>query len=114
MTSKNYNLESVREMAGDDEDFVKVIVETFLEEIPADVKLMAEAIENENSAVAYQFAHKMKPNLQLFGMELLDQILVIEAWSKERENSVLAKEAGAKIASKVGLAEQELKKDFEL
>jgi len=112
--SKNYNLESVREMAGEDEDFVKVIVETFLEEIPADVKLMTEAIENENSAVAYQFAHKMKPNLQLFGLELMDQILVIEAWSKARENSVPAKEAGQKIASKVGLVEQELKKDFEL
>jgi hypothetical protein len=112
--SKNYNLESVREMAGDDEDFVKVIVETFLEEIPSDVKLMIEAIENENSAVAYQFAHKMKPNLQLFGLELMDQILVIEAWSKAKENAVQAKVAGEKIASKVGFAERELKKDFEL
>ena len=112
--NKNYNLESVREMAGDDEDFVKVIVETFLEEIPADVKLMTEAIENENSAVAYQFAHKMKPNLQLFGMELMDQILTIEDWSKAKVDSVLAKEAGEKIASKVGMAEKELKMDFEL
>jgi len=114
MMNKNYNLESVREMAGGDEDFVKVIVETFLEEIPTDVKLMTEAIENENSAVAYQFAHKMKPNLQLFGMELMDQILTIEAWSKAKVNSGLAKEAGEKIASKVGLAEQDLKTDFEL
>ncbi len=112
--NKNYNLESVREMAGDDDDFVKVIVETFLEEIPADVNLMTEAIENENSAVAYQFAHKMKPNLQLFGLELMDQVLIIEAWSKSKVNSVLAKEAGEQIASKVGLAEQELKMDFEL
>ena len=112
--SKNYNLESVREMAGDDEDFVKVIVETFLEEIPSDVKLMVEAIENENSSVAYQFAHKMKPNLQLFGLELMDQILVIEAWSKAKENAVSAKEAGDKIATKVSLAAQELKRDFEL
>jgi hypothetical protein len=114
MMNKNYSLESVKEMAGDDNDFVKVIVETFLEEIPADVNLMTEAIENENSAVAYQFAHKMKPNLQLFGLELMDQILIIEAWSKSKVNSVLAKEAGEQIASKVHLAEGELKKDFEL
>ncbi len=112
--SKNYNLENVREMAGEDEDFVKVIVETFLEEIPSDVLLMGEAIVNENSAVAYQFAHKMKPNLQLFGMELMEQILIIEAWSKSKENSVLAKVAGEKIAAKVGLAARELIKDFEL
>lgn len=112
--SKNYNLESVREMAGNDEDFVKVIVETFLEEIPTDVKFMNEAIDNDNPELAYQFAHKMKPNLQLFGLELMDQILVIEAWSKAKENAVKANEAGEKIASKVGLAEQELKKDFQL
>lgn len=112
--SNNYNLESVREMAGEDEDFVKVIVETFLEEIPPDVKSMTDAIENENPALAYQYAHKMKPNLQLFGMDLMDQILIIEAWSRERENAMNAKEAGEKIATKVGLASQELKRDFEL
>ena len=114
MMIKNYNLESVRKMAGDDDDFVKVIVKTFLEEIPPDVKLMTEAIENENSALAYQFAHKMKPNLQLFGMELMEQILIIEAWSKARESVDFAKEAGNKITTKVGLATLELKKDFEL
>lgn len=101
-------------MAGDDDDFLKVIVQTFLEEIPPDVKLMQEAIESENAALAYQFAHKMKPNLQLFGMELMEPILVIEAWSKDREGVDLAKGAGKKIASKVSLAELELKKDFEL
>jgi hypothetical protein len=47
-------------------------------------------------------------------MELMDQILIIEAWSKAKVNSVRAKEAGDKIVSKVGLAEQELKTDFEL
>ena len=31
---RNYKLDSVEEMAGGDHDFVKVVVQTFLEEIP--------------------------------------------------------------------------------
>jgi len=56
----------------------------------------------------------MKPNLQLFGLDLMDQILLIEGWSKGRERETTAREAGEKIAAKVRLAEKELKNDFEL
>ena len=111
---KNYNLDDVFEMAGGDTDFVKVIVETFLEEIPPDVDSMSEAIANSNPSLAYQFAHKMKPNLQLFGLNQMDNILMIESWSKGQKNEASAKDAGEKIAAKVRLAESELKKDFDL
>jgi len=111
---KNYNLDSVNEMAGGDEDFLKIIVQTFLEEIPPDVKSMNEAIDNDNPNLAYQFAHKMKPNLELFGLNLMEQILTIEAWSKENKSGSSAQEAGSKIATKVTLAEAELKNDFGL
>ncbi|WP_010229298.1 Hpt domain-containing protein [Gillisia marina] len=111
---KNYNLDDVIEMAGGDEDFVKVIVQTFLEEIPPDVVSMSEAISNSNPALAYQFAHKMKPNLALFGLNQMDNILMIEAWSKGKERETNAREAGEKIAAKVRLVERELKNDFVL
>jgi HPt (histidine-containing phosphotransfer) domain-containing protein len=111
---KNYNLDSVNEMAGGDQDFLKIIVQTFLEEIPPDVKSMIEAIDNDNPNLAYQFAHKMKPNLELFGLQLMDQILTIEAWSKENKNISSAQEAGSKISTKFTLAEAELKNDFGL
>ena len=109
-----YDLEAVNEMAGGDDDFVKVIVETFLEEIPPDVRSMTEAIENDNPKLAYQYAHKMKPNLALFGLDLMKQILVIEAWAKGNTNLENAENAGRKIAEKVTLSEQELKKDYDL
>jgi HPt (histidine-containing phosphotransfer) domain-containing protein len=111
---KNYNLDDVIEMAGGDDDFVKIIVQTFLEEIPPDVASMSEAISGSNPALAYQFAHKMKPNLQLFGLNQMDNILVIEAWSKGKERETNAQDAGEKIAAKVRLAERELKNDFTL
>ena len=42
----SYNLEGVEEMAGGDNEFMKVVVQTFLEEIPSDVEAMNEAISN--------------------------------------------------------------------
>lgn len=112
--SKYYDLTEVKEMAGGDEDFLKVIVQTFLEEIPPDVRSMSEAIENGNPSLAYQYAHKMKPNLQMFGLDLMEPILAIEAWSKGNEKEMNAKTAGEKIATKVNLAQHQLKEDFDL
>lgn len=112
--SKYYDLTDVEEMAGGDEDFLKIIVQTFLEEIPPDVKSMMEAIDNGNPSLAYQYAHKMKPNLQLFGLDLMEPILTIEAWSKGNDKEVTAKSAGERISTKVNLAQLQLKEDFGL
>lgn len=110
----NYNLDEVKEMAGGDEDFMKVVVQTFLEEIPPDVEAMNEAIANGNSSLAYQYAHKMKPNLQLFGLNLMNQIRVIEAWSKEGRMKDEVPEAATIISKKVNVASSALKRDFDL
>lgn len=110
----NYNLESVEEMAGGDQDFVKVVVQTFLEEIPPDLQAMNEAIKDENANLAYQYAHKMKPNFQMFGLELMPQIKIIEAWSKSGTSKDEVAAAASIITTKVTTAETELKNDFNL
>ncbi len=110
----SYNLDEVREMAGGDEEFMLVVVQTFLEEIPPDVEAMNEAIGNDNASLAYQYAHKMKPNLQLFGLELMEQIQVIEAWSKQGKRKDEVPQAAQKISEKVDVAAAELKQDFDL
>lgn len=110
----SYNLDEVKEMAGGDDEFMLVVVQTFLEEIPPDVVAMNEAIGNDNPGLAYQYAHKMKPNLQLFGLELMDQIRVIEAWSKEGKRKDEVPAASEKITQKVDKTVIELKNDFGL
>jgi len=79
---KNYSIESLKVISGDDEDFMKVLAQTFLEEIPPDLASLEEAIINDNKELAYQFAHKMKPNLEMFGIDLVKQITGIESWTK--------------------------------
>jgi hypothetical protein len=110
----NYNLEGVEEMAGGDEDFIKVVVQTFLEEIPPDLEGMNQAIIEGNAPQAYQYAHKMKPNFQMFGLGLMPQIKIIEEWSKAGTNEAEVHEAGRTITDKYKKAERELKEDFDL
>ena len=110
----SYNLDEVKEMAGGDEEFMLVVVQTFLEEIPPDVAAMNEAIGNDNPGLAYQYAHKMKPNLQLFGLNLMEQIKIIEAWSKQGKRKEEVPQAAEMITKKVDVAANDLKKDFDL
>ena len=67
---KKYSIENLTEIADGNKYFMRIVVKTFLEEIPPDHKKMEEAIENDNTGLAYQFAHKIKPNLEMFGLNL--------------------------------------------
>jgi len=80
--SKHYSIDNLKEIAGDDADFMAVVAQTFLEEIPPDLASLEEAIDNNNKELAYQFAHKMKPNLEMFGVDVLKDITAIESWTR--------------------------------
>ena len=110
--TKNYNLEKVKEIAGGDDSFVSVIVETFLQEIPPDMQAMQTAIENDNHKMAYQFAHKMKPNIDMFGIDLLKQIAAMEKWSDSNKPTSAIQEQLDQIVSTLTVVIKELKEDF--
>lgn len=110
--SRHYNLEKVREISGGDESFVSIIVETFLSEIPPDLESMQNAIANNNHKMAYQFAHKMKPNLDMFGIDLLKQIKAMEKWSNTDKPTSAIQSQLDDITNTLTIVLQELKEDF--
>lgn len=112
MEERHYDLLKVREIAGGDESFVDIIVATFLEEIPPDMNSMQEAIENDNHKMAYQFAHKMKPNLDMFGINLLKQIAVMEKWSASSKPTAFIQPQLEEIVSTLTMVIAELQQDF--
>lgn len=112
--SKKYSIESLREVAGGDEEFMAIVAQTFLEEIPPDLKAMEEAIINNNRELAYQFAHKMKPNLEMFGLGLEKDITTIEAWTKTLKSQATIDANLEKVTSTITIALKELKEDFNL
>lgn len=111
--SKGYSLKNVDELSGGDNEFIAVLVQTFLEEIPPDLDSMVQAVESDNPQMAYQYAHKMKPNLQLFDIDLLAQIKQIEAWSKTNKAKDEIKPILDHIVSTVNSAIEDLKADFQ-
>ncbi|MCF6307206.1 MAG: Hpt domain-containing protein [Flavobacteriaceae bacterium] len=112
--SENYSAESLSEIAGGDQEFMLIVAKTFLEEIPPDLSAMEEAIENNNRELAYQFAHKMKPNLEMFGLNLQKDITAIESWTKTLKNKTSIEDNLSKVILKVGLAIDDLKHDFNI
>ncbi len=64
-----YTLDKINEMAEGDEDFIMSVISVFLEEVPEDLSALENAIANEDFEQIGKMAHKIKPNVDLLGME---------------------------------------------
>ncbi len=110
--SKNYSIESLSVIADGDKDFMSVVAQTFLDEIPPDLASMEEAIHNNNKELAYQFAHKMKPNLEMFGIDVLKDITTIESWTKTLKSTSAIEANLENVSTTLRKVFEELKEDF--
>ena len=112
--TKKYSLKNIAEIAGDDQDFILLVVKTFLEEIPPDLSAMIDAVENNNRDLAYQFAHKMKPNFEMFGLNISKSVTAIESWTKSSKNISTIQNHLDKVVAKNEIVIKELKEDFNI
>ena len=80
--SKIYDLSKIRELSDDDPDFIKAMVDTFVEEIPLDLDQLAIAVVQDNRNQVHEYAHKIKPTVDMFGLSCLYDVLILEAWGK--------------------------------
>lgn len=112
--SKIYSLESLQEIAGGDEEFMAVIAKTFLDEIPPDLEAMIQAVTDNNKALTYQFAHKMKPNLEMLGLNLTKEVTAIESWTNTSKSKTAIESQVQKVSTTLEQAFKELKEDFDL
>lgn len=111
----HYNLAKVYAICEDDQEFVMQIIQLFINEVPEDLEKIKEGIALKNYEFAYSYAHKIKPTLDLLGMEnAFDEILQIEKWTKAEGKKKEIIEIFKSMANRIGLAENEIKKDFNL
>ncbi len=110
-----YNLSKVYEISENDIDFAYQIVNLFLEEVPAEIKSMKVGIEEKDFTRVYTSAHKIKPSLDLLGMDLAyDENIEIMTWAKSEGKRKEIKEIFKSLKDRVDLAVKEIKKDFKL
>ncbi len=111
----NYNLAKVYAISENDTEFVHQIVSLFVSEVPADLQLVREGIEQKNYRQAYSFAHKIKPTLDLLGMTVaFEEILVVEDWTKREGKRREIKDTFKDLEDRVEKAVKEIRKDFNL
>ncbi|BAO55705.1 Hpt domain-containing protein [Nonlabens marinus] len=109
--SKAYDLSKVRELSDDDADFIKAMVETFIEEIPMDLEQLAMAVVNDDRGLVHEYAHKIKPTVDMFGLSCLYDVLVLEAWGKS-EDEMEINEHFMRVQEELQKAVDQLKEDF--
>ncbi len=102
-------------MSEGDEDFVMSIISLFLEEIPSDMVVLGESIVNKDYVQTYQTAHKMKPNLEIMGMDDSRTLAYeIETFGKQEGDYTVIEEKYRILSTHVEQAVEELKRDFSL
>lgn len=110
-----YSLDKVNEMAEGDHDFVLSVVSVFLEEVPEDLAALETAIAKRNYDQVYKLAHKIKPNVDLLGMEQTRATaLEIETLGKSESNMPEIEAKFPLLKKDVEQVVSELQKDFNL
>ncbi|RAR75648.1 Hpt domain-containing protein [Flavobacterium aciduliphilum] len=111
----HYNLSKVYALSDNDSDFVLQIMKVFIAEVPHDLMHLESGIEEKNYSQTYSYAHKLKPTLDLLGMEMMyDEILQIESWTKAKGKRKEIEEVFKSLKAQLDKAIKEIKKDFNL
>lgn len=110
-----YNLSKVYALSDNDVEFVHQILKLFVTEIPEDLKQVKEGIKKKDHKHAYAYAHKIKPTLDLMGLNVaFEEILQVEAWAKSEGKKKEIIETYRSIKKHVKDAVKEINKDFDL
>ncbi|WP_430908960.1 Hpt domain-containing protein [Maribacter sp. 2-571] len=110
-----YSLDKINEMAEGDEEFVQSVIAVFLEEVPTDLELLEGALKRKNYEQVYKLAHKIKPNVDLLGMEQTRAAaLEIETLGKSESNMSEIERIFPVLQKDIAQVVSELKKDFNL
>ncbi|WP_417608088.1 Hpt domain-containing protein [Owenweeksia hongkongensis] len=84
MAEQIYNLSQLEELAGGNTEFVDSMVDTFLEHTPGQLEEILQAFKISDLATVGAVAHKIKPNIELFGINTIKQdIRVVEEKGKQ-------------------------------
>jgi HPt (histidine-containing phosphotransfer) domain-containing protein len=109
-----YSVDNLKEVMGDDPEFIAVVVQTFLDEIPPDLEGLKGAVAEGNRKQAYAFAHKMKPNIEMFGIDLIKTIRSIETWSRSSKDIDAVQPLVDEVNQVLQTVFVELRQDFNL
>ena len=111
----HYNLSKVYALSDNDVEFARQIIMLFLEEVPPEMKNIKIGLKEKDHKKIYHAAHKIKPTLDLLGMDLAyEDVLAIETWSRSDGKKKEIKEVVKSLKDHVSKTIKELIKDYNL
>jgi len=110
-----YNLERINEISDGDQDFIVAVVTTFIEEVSTDLITFEQQVASGNYKGIFQVSHKLKPNLEMLGMQAsFDMNMKIHDWAKAETNLGDIAPAFSKLQGMINENIAVLKQDFNL
>ena len=111
---QNYSLEKIRELSDNDTDFIDTLVQTFVQEVPEDARLLKIAVDSRDFLASYKSAHKMKPTIDLFDIGVLNQLIEVQDWGKFEQKDKDIRATLDVVLEAIERAVREIKEDFNL
>ena len=111
----HYNLAKVYEISENDTDFAQQILVLFLEEVPSEIKNIKNGIKKKDFKKTYAAAHKIKPTLDLLGMDLaFEEVNQIIEWTKAEGKKKEIIEVYKLLKEHINLSSKEIKKNHNI
>ncbi len=109
---KLYDLSTIIEISGGDEEFVQTMVSLFIDTVPSNLKELNVALQNKNWDMVSKTAHKLKSTLDSMGIHSIGQdIRLVEQTAKTKESLDNIPVMVARINEVVSKCIEQIKKD---
>jgi CheY-like chemotaxis protein len=115
LTNKNISVDvsMLYDISGDDESYIALMVQTFLENMPSTIKKIEKGLLDEDWDTLYKTAHYAKSSLSVIKVsEMFEAVLAIEQNAKERTNISMLPGLVKKINESFVIAEEVLSRKF--
>ena len=110
---KLYDLTMVRSVSGGDEEFIKKMVQLFIDTVPPNVSELVLSMQKENWDQVAKLAHKLKSTVDSMGITDLKAVIrTVESHAKMKESLNEMPELVETIRSVISACGEQLKKDI--
>lgn len=108
-----YNLDMVNSVSGGDQNFIKKMVELFIETVPPNIADLTAAVAAEDWDKTAKLAHKLKSTIDSMGIKSLKtDIRAIEANAKAKTSLEVIPALAATVAQVIGQCVAQLQADI--
>jgi len=104
----------VKTISNGNNDFVKKMINIFIDTTPPEIKIIKESLANGNYVQLGATAHKIKPSIDTMGINsLMDNIRTIEKYGKEAINTNELPELVEKLEDTLNTVFDQLKQELD-